>query len=109
MFTNESERAEYLDKLIAAISPSATIDSAPGLPHIWSELARVVPTPKYILEGKEYATKAEYRQAQHELSQQEALKAVMAMGQSKGSVNQDMPTPPTSKPPRKPYTRKPRE
>ena len=95
MFTDAAERDELLDRLIAAISPSIIIDSAPGLPHTWQELARMVPTPKYVVNGKEYATKDdEYWKAWDEWSHQEALAAVMAQS----------PTPPTPKPPRKPRT-----
>jgi len=94
MFTDAAERDELLDKIIATISPSTTIDSPPGLPHTWQELAHMVPTPKYLVNGKEYVTKDEYWKAWDEWSHQEALAAVM--GQS--------PTPPTPKPPRKPRT-----
>jgi hypothetical protein len=97
MFTKKEERDEFFDKIIAAISPSAIIESAPGLPHTWPELARMGPPSRYILEGKEYSTFEEYWQARDELHHKEALAAVMAQSS----------TPPTSKPPRKPQT--PRE
>lgn len=37
MFTKEEERDELLERLIAAISPGAVIESAPGLPPTWPE------------------------------------------------------------------------
>jgi hypothetical protein len=76
MFTKKEERDEYLDRIIAAISPSTTIDSAPDLPHTWSELARMSPVGKYMLVGKEYATKAEYEQAREAHYHQRALDAM---------------------------------
>jgi hypothetical protein len=100
MFTKEEERDELLDKLITAVSPSVTIDSAPGLPYTWPELTRMAPSGKYILDGKEYATKDEYEQAREVLFHQAALDA-MHRNQAAAS------TPPAPKPLRKPKT--PRE
>lgn len=109
MFTKKEERDELLDKIIAAISPSAAINGAPGLPHTWPELARMGPPPRYVLEGKEYTTFEEYWKAWQEDSHQKALAHVNAMAQHRAAAADDISTPPTPKPLRKPYTRKPRE
>lgn len=101
LFTNQEERDELLNQIIAAISPSVIIDSAPGLPHTWPELDRMSPIGRYILDGKEYATKAEYDQAREARAHQAGLDAVEAMGRSQAAP---APAPPTSKPPRKPRT-----
>ncbi|MVN78107.1 hypothetical protein GO988_17395 [Hymenobacter sp. HMF4947] len=110
LFTAEAERTECFDKLIAAISPSAVIDSAPGLPHTWPELARMVPTPKYTLEGKEYATKAEYKQALdamlNQLGQDRAewARRSAAVGTHDALLLVSSPEPSAPKPLRKPRT-----
>jgi hypothetical protein len=93
MFTKKEERDEFFDKIIAAISPGAVIESAPGLPHTWPELARMGPPSRYVLDGKEYSTFDEYWKAQDEKSHQEALAAVMAQRQATPA-----PVPPTPKP-----------
>lgn len=46
MFDKAEDRDELYDKLIAALSPGAIIDSAPGMPATWAELARQEPQPK---------------------------------------------------------------
>jgi hypothetical protein len=107
LFTKQEERDELLNEIIAAISPSATINSAPGLPRTWAELDLMSPVGKYILNGQEYTTKADYEQAKEAHYHQRALDAMEAKRQSQTTL-QDT-SPPTTKPPRKPYTRKPRE
>lgn len=40
MFDKAEDRDALLDQVIAAISPSMTIDSAPGMPIAWADIAR---------------------------------------------------------------------
>jgi hypothetical protein len=108
MFVKQEERDELLNEIIAAISPSVTINSAPGLPRPWAELDLMVPAGKYIFNGQQYATRAEYEQAREAHYHQRALDAIEAKQRSQ-DASQDVVSLPTPKPPRKPYTRKPRE
>ncbi|GAB3730734.1 hypothetical protein GCM10027594_12750 [Hymenobacter agri] len=48
LYDKKEERDEMLDKLIAAFTPSITIDSPPGLPISWPEVAQQEPKSKAV-------------------------------------------------------------
>lgn len=67
------------------------------------------PNGRYILDGKEYATKEEYVQALAERDHEEVLAIVASKYGSRTTVIQEASALSAPKPLRKPYTRKPSE
>ncbi|MDO7849946.1 hypothetical protein Q5H92_26540 [Hymenobacter sp. M29] len=85
LYDKKEERDEMLSKLITAFTPFITIDSPPGLPLTWPEVALQEPKSKAVY--KRYTA--------------EEIDHAMAMLK----VREQTP-PPTPKPPRKPRAKK---
>lgn len=98
-FPNAADRDAVYEQLLAAISPSLVIESnGPSTPKLpgqkWSHF------PKPTFPNEVFATEREY-----DRKASDAMTNLMIPKTPPPTAS----TPPTPKPPRKPYTRKPRE
>lgn len=103
MFDKAEERDDLLNQLITAISPSAIIDSAPGLPATWADIARSgrpesKPKPVYDENG--------YTKEELDMAMTIALAQIKSARESAPQRPAPIPEPPTPKPSRKPRAKK---
>jgi hypothetical protein len=98
-FPNAADRDAVYEQLLAAISPAVIIESnGPATPKLpgqkWSHF------PKPVFPNEVFATEQEYDRA---------VAAVIEDIKRGKPLSRESEQPATDKPPRKPYTRKPRE